>query len=142
MKKVYVMSLALVFLVVLGITVGFAKIIFQIPGPVNVMVTSFTVAHPALRPGERTSVRVSADDDAGGPLTFAWKADGGTFSAADTNPVIWTAPESEGHYRVSVEVTNAAGARAGGSAGLTVSNYPANPLIMSIDPMGCKTARR
>jgi hypothetical protein len=136
MKKVNVESLIMLLLVALVIAVYHAKTMPQIPGPVKATVTSFTVAHPALRPGERTSVRVSTDGEADGPLAFAWKAEAGTFSAEDTNPAVWTAPQSEGHYQVSVEVTDAAGAKAGGSAGVLVSKYPANPLIMSADPMG------
>jgi uncharacterized protein (DUF58 family) len=141
-KKIYVISFAAILLISLGITVGFAKIIFQISGPAKATITSFTIAHPALRPGEQTSVRVSVEDDAGGPLTFAWKAEAGTFIASDTNPVIWTAPESEGHYQVSVEVTSAARSKARGSASILVSKYPANPLVMSVDPVGYKTAKQ
>jgi hypothetical protein len=71
-------------------------------------------------------------------VTYAWKADAGTLSAFDTNPVIWKAPEAEGRYQVSVEVTNAAGARAGGSAQVLVSRHPAAQLVASVYPMGRK----
>jgi hypothetical protein len=80
-------------------------------------------------------MRISVSDDTHGPLTYTWHADAGTLSSVDANPVIWTAPESEGRYLVSVEVTNAAGLTSRGSAGILVSKYPANPLIMNIDPM-------
>ena len=138
MKKenLIVLAALFLFLVVLGMGGGFAKNVVHLPvSSGNVAVTSFTVAQPALRTGERTSVRVSVRGDAHGALTYAWKAEAGELSAADANPVIWTAPESEGHYRVSVEVTDAAGGKSRGSAGLLVSKYPANPLITSVDPM-------
>ncbi len=143
MEKKYGALLVVILLVVLGIAGALAKTAFQAPaGPVNKTITGFTVAHPALRPGERTSVRVSVGDNARGGVTYAWKAEAGALSAVDTNPVLWTAPESEGRYQVSVEVTDAAGSRSGGSAEILVSNYPANPLIMSVSPAGCKTAKQ
>jgi hypothetical protein len=77
-------------------------------------------------------VRVSICDNAHGAVTYAWKADAGTLSASDANPVIWTAPASEGHYQVSVEVTNAAGSKSRGSAGVLVSRRPAAQLVVSV----------
>jgi hypothetical protein len=87
-------------------------------------------------------VQVSVCGNAHGDLTYAWTADAGVLSASDTNPVVWTAPESEGRYRVCVEATDAAGWKSKGSAGILVSKYPANPLIMSIDPEGCKAEKQ
>jgi hypothetical protein len=81
---------------------------------------------------------VSVCDQAQNPLTYAWRADAGTLSAVDTNPVIWTAPRSEGHYRVGVEVTNAAGRTSKGSAGILVTKYPAAQPVMSADSMDGK----
>ena len=135
MKKSYVILPAVIVLVAIGIAGGLAKTVLQAPpAPGSITITSFTATRPALRPGERTSMRISISDDAHGPLTYLWHADAGTLSSVDANPVIWTAPESEGHYLVSVEVTNAAGLTSRGSAGILVSKYPANPLIMNIDP--------
>jgi uncharacterized protein (DUF58 family) len=141
MKKAYLLSLSLaaVLLVAIGMARGLAKTAFRITAdPGNATITSFTVAHPALRPGERTSVRVSIRDNAHGASTYAWKAGAGALSAADTNTVIWTAPESGGRCQVGVEVTDAAGGKSRGSVGILVSKYPADPLIMSVDPMGRK----
>jgi hypothetical protein len=135
MKKSYVILPAVMVLVAIGIAGGLAKTALKVPAPGSMTVTSFTATRPALRPGEQTSIRISVSDDAHGPLTYAWHADAGTLSAIDANPVIWTAPETEGRYQVSVEVTNAAGITSRGSAGILVSKYPADPLIMNIDPV-------
>ena len=136
MKKSYVILPAVIVLVAIGIAGGLAKTVLQDPAPPSsITITSFTATRPALRPGEQTSMRISVSDDAHGPLTYLWHADAGTFSAIDANPVTWTAPEAEGHYLVSVEVTNAAGITSRGSAGILASKYPADPLIMNIDPM-------
>ncbi len=136
MKKSYVILPAVIVLVAIGIAVGPAKTVLQAPAaPGSITITSFLATRPALRPGERTSLHISVSDDTHGPLTYLWHADAGTFSAIDANPVTWTAPEAEGRYQVSIEVTNAAGLTSRGSAGILVSKYPANPLIMNIDPM-------
>jgi hypothetical protein len=139
MKKAYGVLLAVIVLVAIGLAGSWAKTMDPVPAsPGNIRLTSFAVVRPALRPGERTSIGVSIGDDAHGAVTYVWKVDAGTLSAADTNPVIWTAPHSEGHYQVRVEVTNAAGSKSGGSAGILVSRRPAAQLVMSVDPMGGK----
>jgi hypothetical protein len=139
MKKKYGVLLVVIWLVSIGLAGGWAKTMLQVPAdPGNIRVTSFAVVRPALRPGERTSVHVSIGDNAHGAVTYAWKADAGTLSASDTNPVIWTAPASEGHYQVGVEVINAAGSKCRGSAGVLVSRHPAAQLVTSVDPMGGK----
>jgi hypothetical protein len=139
MKKGYGVLMVVILFVSIGLAGGWAKTVLQVPtAPQDLRITSFAIVRPALRPGERTSVRVSISDNSHGAVTYAWQVDAGTLSASDTNPVIWTAPESEGHYQVNVEVTNASGFRAGGTARVLVSRNPAAELVMSVDPMAGK----
>lgn len=141
MKKEHIVFLLIIFAV--GIAGGIARAARQAPAdPVAAIASSLIVANPSLRPGGQTSVRVTAFDDTHGAVRYEWKAEAGTASAVDTNPVIWTAPATEGRYEVSVEATDAAGNKTRGSAAILVSNYPANPLVMSVDPAKKDIAKR
>ncbi len=52
---------------------------------------------------------VTASDPAGGPLTYAWTASGGSLDATSGAAVTWTAPAVEGASDVTVAVSSATG---------------------------------
>jgi hypothetical protein len=57
-------------------------------------------------PGSDVTCTVSATDEDGDPLTYAWSANNGTFASNTGNPVTWTAPNSEGTYSIEVEASD------------------------------------
>jgi hypothetical protein len=139
MRKEYFIVMAVVLLAAIGVAGGMASTVYQAPaGHAGTTIKSFVVTRPAIRPGERTTVRVLAGNDTDNAVTFAWQADAGTLSATRANPVTWTAPQTEGTYLVGVEVTDAKGQKSRGSTGILVSRNPADPLIMCVNPMGCR----
>jgi hypothetical protein len=95
------------------------------------------VATPAvLHHGKPTSIACRATDNEGDALTYKWKADQGQITG-DGPTVSWTAPSGEGHFEVSVEVTDA------GNSFSTMSIYidvlpNRSPVIRSLtaDPEG------
>ncbi|MBI3802617.1 MAG: IPT/TIG domain-containing protein [Nitrospirae bacterium] len=94
-------------------------------------------AEPSVvRPGESAALTVAAT---GGELTFAWQADAGALSAADSNPITWTAPSTVGNVLIHVAVTNKDGARATGVASVLVTVSPTGPVITSVNPAEAKT---
>ncbi len=68
---------------------------------------------------ETYTVRADATDPEGGSLTFKWSGDG-TIVGEDINPMTWTAPDSEGVYKITVEVTDEKGGTAKGTADVNV----------------------
>ena len=136
MRKEYFIVMTAVLLAAIGVAGGMATTVYQ--PQAGTTIKSFVVSRPAIRPGERTTVRVQTLDDAGGALTYAWQADAGTLSAAGANPVTWTAPEIEGSCLVSVEVTDAKGQKSRGATSILVLKNPADPLIMCVNPAGCR----
>ncbi len=103
-------------------------------GPAGVVIDSITALPVVLRPGDSTTITVSAHDGAGGALTYDWTAAAGLLSSASGNPVTWTAPDNTGSILVSVTVTNSAGTAAVGSIALLVSVSPTGPIITSVTP--------
>jgi hypothetical protein len=136
MRKEYFIVMTAVLLAAIGVAGGMATTVYQ--PQAGTARKSFVVSRPAIRPGERTTVRVQALNDAGGALTYAWQADAGTLSATGANPMTWTAPEIEGYYLVGVEVTDAKGQRSRSTTSILVSKNPADPLIMCVNPSGCR----
>jgi hypothetical protein len=56
--------------------------------------------------GGTVNLSVVATDEDNDPLTFAWQAAGGTLSASTGTSVVWTAPNTEGSYSVTVSATD------------------------------------
>ena len=69
------------------------------------------------------TVRADATDPEGGNLTFKWSGDG-TIAGEDTNPMSWTAPDVDGRYEITVEVTDDKGSTAAMAADIYVISYP------------------
>ncbi len=103
-------------------------------GPPGVVIQTIVADPPVLRPGETTTVTVSAEDGAGGPLTVIWSATAGVLGSTIGNPVTWTAPGTVGSYVINVTVTNASGSSASGAASVLVSVSPSGPVITSVSP--------
>jgi hypothetical protein len=72
-----------------------------------------------LFPGARVALSVEAHDPAGGALTYAWSATGGSLQASGAS-ASWTAPATPGAYGVTVTVSSDAGLSAAGTATLPV----------------------
>ncbi len=68
---------------------------------------------------ETYTVRADAADPEGSNLTYKWSGDG-TIASGDLNPMTWTAPDSEGVYKITVEVTDEEGSTADRTADVTV----------------------
>lgn len=65
-----------------------------------------------LAPGETASVLVSASDpDPGDSLTYAWDAADGAFADPGAASTTWTAPMTDGTYRLTITVRDRAGSR-------------------------------
>jgi PKD domain len=72
--------------------------------------------------GATVSLSVTAHDpDAGDTLSYLWTSDSGTFDSANTSATNWTAPETDGTYRITVQVQDNHGAQATMSVDITVS---------------------
>ncbi|HWU86983.1 MAG TPA: DUF1565 domain-containing protein, partial [Kofleriaceae bacterium] len=69
-------------------------------------IDSVVASAAVVAPGTQVAVAVNAHDDDGDPLTFAWSATGGTFSASAATSPLWTAPAAEGVYTLSIAVTD------------------------------------
>ncbi|MBC8386441.1 MAG: hypothetical protein H8E13_00065 [Actinobacteria bacterium] len=65
------------------------------------------------------TVKAEAADPEGSNLTFKWSGDG-IINGEDINPMTWTAPDSEGVYKITVEATDEKGSTAAMTADVTV----------------------
>jgi len=85
------------------------------------------------------TVRADATDPEGGNLTFKWSGDG-TIVGEDINPMTWTAPDSEGVYKITVEVTDEEGSTADRTADVYVNSAlgepPKGQVILDIEIQG------
>jgi len=87
------------------------------------------------------TVRADATDPEGGNLTFKWSGDG-TIAGEDINPMSWTVPDSEGVYKITVEVTDDKGSTAAMTADIYVipelveAEPPKGPEILDIEILG------
>jgi Bacterial TSP3 repeat len=75
----------------------------------NPTITGFTRPTGPVITGAPIPLSVTATDPAGGTLTYAWTATGGTFDVTSGAAVTWTAPSTDGSVDVTVAVSNAAG---------------------------------
>lgn len=67
-------------------------------------IDSVVASAAVVPPNAQVAVAVNAHDADGDPLTFAWSATGGVFSAPASSSPLWTAPAAEGLYTLSVAV--------------------------------------
>jgi hypothetical protein len=90
---------------------------------------------------ETYTVRADATDPEGGSLTFKWSGDGNIIGE-DINPMTWTAPDSEGVYKITVEVTDEKGGTAKRTADVYVNlksvvvEPPKGAAILDIEIVG------
>jgi hypothetical protein len=84
------------------------------------VVSSIDATPAALLAGSTSSIAVVATDPAGGSLSYAWSATGGTLTGAGGSAT-WTAPQREGVYTVTAAVTSSvSGQTTTGSVSVTV----------------------
>jgi hypothetical protein len=57
-------------------------------------------------PGGQIRVSALASDPDGDPLTYAWTADGGSYSDPTDDTTFWTAPDTAGAYSLVVTITD------------------------------------
>jgi hypothetical protein len=96
-------------------------------GPV---ITGLIVELDAVPPLGSCRIVCSATDSDGDELGYAWSVTGGRI-VGEGAAVVWTAPDSEGSYNVTVEVTDARGGEAMQQVAMEVrANRP--PIISSL----------
>ena len=64
---------------------------------------------PTLEPGQLTNLSVSATDPDGDVITYTWSAAAGTFSSQNGANTLWTAPNQEGNYPLTVTANDGRG---------------------------------
>jgi peptidoglycan-associated lipoprotein len=72
---------------------------------------------PVVEPGGNSKCTATATDPDGDPVTYAWTAPSGTFSAPNAQNTTWTAPNQVGNVPITVTATDGRG----GSATATVT---------------------
>jgi hypothetical protein len=65
-----------------------------------------TTDHDSLDSGGSLTAEAMLETSITGPFTYAWKADGGSFTAAGADSTDWTAPDDPGLYTLSLVVTD------------------------------------
>ena len=107
-------------------------------GPGSVIIQSITANPPVVRPGQSTTLTVSANDGAGSSLTYVWSAAQGNLTSTSTGTTTWTAPDLVGSYLVNVQASNGV-STVTGYATILVSVSPAGPIITSVSPAEIRT---
>lgn len=75
------------------------------------MIDTVTATAMEVSPNEVVSFRVTAhDEDNDDKLTYSWTAQSGSFDQTNTTSAKWTAPQTEGSYRVTITVSDNHGA--------------------------------
>jgi outer membrane protein OmpA-like peptidoglycan-associated protein len=74
----------------------------------------------SLEPGATSNLTATGTDPDGDPLTYQWTAPQGTFSNANAQNTVWTAPNQEGNVLATVTARDNRGGTATGSVNLTV----------------------
>lgn len=80
-------------------------------------------------------ISAAASDPDGDTLTYQWNATGGTINNASTNPIDWTAPDSDGSYTLEVTVSDGKGGEASKSKTVDVKP-PKNIDVARIESEG------
>ncbi|MET0215214.1 MAG: OmpA family protein [Vicinamibacterales bacterium] len=73
-----------------------------------------------MEPGAASNLTATGTDPDGDPLTYQWTAPQGTFSNANAQNTVWTAPNQEGNVPATVTARDNRGGTATGSLNLTV----------------------
>ena len=75
---------------------------------------------PVLEPGQSTNLSAPATDADGDTITYTWSAPAGTFSSQNGMNTIWTAPNQEGNYPLTVTANDGRGGTATNSITIPV----------------------
>jgi outer membrane protein OmpA-like peptidoglycan-associated protein len=98
------------------------------PAPANRPPTVTAMCDPCtVEIGRTSTVTANANDPDGDPLTYAWKAAQGTLANPTARQSLWTAPQQEGTYPVTVTVSDGRG----GTATATVNIQVVRPAVKS-----------
>jgi uncharacterized delta-60 repeat protein len=83
--------------------------------------------------GASINLTCNASDSDGDTLTYTWTKTGGTLSTTTGQTVNWTAPSTEGTYRITVTVSDGKGGEVSASKDITVTaTTNQNPVISSL----------
>ena len=75
---------------------------------------------PILEPGQSTNLSAPATDPDGDTITYTWSAPAGMFSSQNGMNTIWTAPNAEGNYPLTVTANDGRGGTATNSITIPV----------------------
>jgi peptidoglycan-associated lipoprotein len=64
---------------------------------------------PVLEPGQSTNLSAPATDPDGDTITYTWSAPAGSFNSQNGMNTIWTAPNQEGNYPLTVTANDGRG---------------------------------
>lgn len=118
MKKFNVLFLMIVLLLGAGVILHSCKKDEENKNPV---VSSVTVNPQSINSGGTVTVTVAASDPDGDALTYTYNATGGAIVGSGS-VATWTAPNTEGSFSVTVQVSDGNGGSASGSGTLFVEN--------------------
>ena len=82
---------------------------------------------PVLEPGQSTNLSAPATDPDGDTITYTWSAPAGSFSSQNGMNTIWTAPNQEGNYPLTVTANDGRGGTATNS--ITIPVMRRAPLV-------------
>ncbi len=97
------------------------------------VITSLVGSATTVPPGDQISLSVAATDPTGGTLTYAWSANGGTFSTPNAATTNWTAPATTGNYGIILTVTDSKNATVMATTQIAVSNSTQAVVAVSIN---------
>ena len=95
------------------------------------VINSITADQDTVRAGGVVTITCDAVDPEEETLVYEWSSDNGTFTDADTNPVLWTSPSEAGDYSVICKVSDTEGNEVEDSIVIHVISNSA-PVIDSI----------
>jgi hypothetical protein len=96
------------------------------------VISSLVVSSNSVAPGGSVNLSVTAvAPNATDQLTYAWTANGGTFSAPSAASTQWTAPTTPGNYGIILTVTDSEGATVVATTQIAVAN--ATQAIVTVD---------
>lgn len=114
----------LIVAVVVGVVVLVSVVLSAGPAHQPPVIASLEVKSDRVFPSGSTEIVCTASSPGGRELGYEWSASGGDIQGTGAN-ITWIAPDSEGTYTVSVNVTDTRGATAADSVGINVtSNRP------------------
>lgn len=100
----------------------------------TIAISQIAAQPDTVLPGQSAVITVTASDGTGGTLNYGWHAADGTVNDSNINLVTWTAPVTEGEYRVSVDVTNSSSTVRAYLTVRVAAGAAAQPLITTVLP--------